>query len=62
MYYQSQEEVSQGCKGSLKISACEISGWSGISSEVPGIFLVPEVVLVNHLNFLNAVFIFSESD
>lgn len=25
VYYQSQEEVSQGCKGSLKISACEIS-------------------------------------
>lgn len=26
VYYKSQEEVSQGCKGSLKISACEISG------------------------------------
>lgn len=25
MYYKSQEEVNQGCKGSLKISACEIS-------------------------------------
>jgi pleckstrin family protein A (phosphoinositide binding specific) protein 8 len=26
VYYKSQEEVHQGCKGSLKISACEISG------------------------------------
>lgn len=26
VYYKSQEEVDQGCKGSLKISACEISG------------------------------------
>lgn len=25
VYYKSQEEVHQGCKGSLKISACEIS-------------------------------------
>ncbi|KAI9561371.1 hypothetical protein GHT06_012328 [Daphnia sinensis] len=25
VYYKSQEEVNQGCKGSLKISACEIS-------------------------------------
>ncbi|KAL0272864.1 UNVERIFIED_CONTAM: hypothetical protein PYX00_005686 [Menopon gallinae] len=24
-YYKSQEEVNQGCKGSLKVSACEIS-------------------------------------
>lgn len=27
-YYKSQEEVNQGCKGSLKVSACEISGKS----------------------------------
>jgi hypothetical protein len=26
VYYKSQEEVNQGCKGSLKITACEISG------------------------------------
>ena len=25
-YYKSQEEVSQGCKGSVKLSACEILG------------------------------------
>ena len=25
-YYKSQEEVDQGCKGSLKVSACEIIG------------------------------------
>lgn len=25
-YYKSQEEVNQGCKGSLKVSACEIIG------------------------------------
>jgi len=25
VYYKSQEEVAQGCKGSLKISSCEIS-------------------------------------
>lgn len=25
-YYKSQEEVNQGCKGSLKVQACEING------------------------------------
>ena len=25
-YYKSQEEVNQGCKGSMKITACEIIG------------------------------------
>ena len=25
-YYKSQEEVNQGCKGSIKIQACEING------------------------------------
>jgi hypothetical protein len=26
VYYKSQEKVNQGCKGLLKITACEISG------------------------------------
>lgn len=25
-YYKSQEEVKQGCKGSIKVLACEING------------------------------------
>jgi pleckstrin family protein A (phosphoinositide binding specific) protein 8 len=25
-YYKSQEEVNQGCKGSMKVTACEIIG------------------------------------
>lgn len=25
-YYKSQEEVNQGCKGSIKVQACEING------------------------------------
>jgi hypothetical protein len=25
-YYKSQEEVNQGCKGSMKVQACEING------------------------------------
>lgn len=25
-YYKSQEEVNQGCKGSIKVLACEING------------------------------------
>lgn len=25
-YYKSQDEVNQGCKGSMKVSACEIIG------------------------------------
>lgn len=25
-YYKSQEEVSQGCKGSVKVSVCQING------------------------------------
>lgn len=27
-YYKSQEEVKQGCKGSIKVLACEINGTS----------------------------------
>lgn len=25
-YYKSQDEVNQGCKGSLKVQACQING------------------------------------
>ena len=36
VYYKSQEEVAQGCKGSLKISSCEISGWWNLN-EIPSV-------------------------
>ncbi|ESO95897.1 hypothetical protein LOTGIDRAFT_147378, partial [Lottia gigantea] len=42
-YYKSQEDVNNGCKGSIKMSACDISGLLDFILEYLGDRLKPRI-------------------
>lgn len=46
-YYKSQEEVNQGCKGSVKVSVCQINGKFGGKSDVNTLHIEPRNLMLN---------------